>query len=86
MYIYLLLIDEKITEYLMNNSSGSSYPVVNSNIFEKIKIKIPKNKELINEMEPLFNKIELLQSKIKENENLYNKYIQELVDDSLPKK
>jgi len=44
----------------------------------KFKIKIPKNKDLINNLEPLFNKIEKLQTEIKENEILYNQYIQEL--------
>ena len=51
----------------------------------KIKIKIPKNKELINSLEPLFNKIEELQIAIKENETLYNQFIQELSNDSIPK-
>jgi type I restriction enzyme S subunit len=84
MYIYSLLIDEKITEYLINNSSGSSYPAVNSNIFKKIKIKLPKNKELITNLEPLFNKIETLQNEIKENNILYQQYIKELSKDAIP--
>jgi type I restriction-modification system DNA methylase subunit len=48
----------------------------------KFNIKIPKDKKLIEDLEPLFNKIDNLQIKIKENDILYKQYIQELSDES----
>ena len=84
-YIYYLLIDEAITQYLIDNSSGSSYPAVNPSIFEKIKIKIPKNKQLITDMESTFQEIETLQMEIKSAEELYKQYIKELSNEAIPK-
>lgn len=83
MYIYSLLTDEKITDYLIKNSSGSSYPAVNSNIFKLIKIKLPKNKQFIEELEPTFQEIETLQNEVKYADKLYKQYIQELGNEAI---
>ena len=84
MFIYMLLIDEKITEYLINNATGSNYPAVNPKIFEKIKLKIPHNKQLIQNLEPTFQQIEQLQQEVKQAEQLYNKLILELAEEAIP--
>jgi restriction endonuclease S subunit len=68
---------------LANYSTGLG--TITKNDLSKFIIKIPKNKELIDNLEPLFNKIEILQTKIKENEKLYNQFIQELSNEALPK-
>ena len=44
----------------------------------KFKLKIPKNKQLIKDFEPLFQQIETLQTELKEAEELYKKLIKEL--------
>ena len=44
----------------------------------KLKIKIPKNKQLVTDMESTFQEIETLQMEIKSAEELYKQYIQEL--------
>jgi hypothetical protein len=70
----------------MTHSTGTNYPAVNSNVFEKIKIKIkiPKDKKLINNLEPLFNEIEKLQIELKEAELEYTKLIKELSEEAIP--
>ena len=83
-YIYSLLTDDSIITFLMKNSTGTSYPAVNSSVFEKIKIKIPKNKKLIKDIEPLFQEIEKLQSEMKEAELQYKKLIKELSEEANP--
>ena len=83
-YIYSLLTDDSIIDFLMKNSTGTSYPAVNSSVFEKIKIKIPKNKKLIKDIEPLFQEIEKLQSEMKEAESQYKKLIKELSEEAIP--
>jgi restriction endonuclease S subunit len=83
-YIYSLITDDNIIDFLMKNSTGTSYPAVNSSIFGKIKIKIPKNKKLIQKLEPLFEEIEKLQSEMKEAELQYKQFIKELSDEAIP--
>ena len=83
-YIYTLLKDDKITEYLICNSTGTSYPAVNPSIFGKIKIKIPKNKNLIEELETHFQQIETFQNDIKVVDELYKQLIQELSQEAIP--
>lgn len=83
-YIYTLLKDDKITEYLILNSTGTQYPAVNPSIFDKIKIKIPQNRQLIQEMEEVFKQIENLQNELKIAEELYNQYINELSQEAMP--
>jgi 16S rRNA U1498 N3-methylase RsmE len=51
----------------------------------KLKIKIPKNKQFITDLEPYFNTIEQLQEFIKTCDTLYKQYIQELADDAISK-
>jgi len=82
-YYLLLLLNDETIEKMCNKSVLSNMKKEN---LLKMKLKIPKNKELIDNLEPLFNKIEKLQTKIKKNEKLYNQFIQELSDEALPKK
>jgi len=83
-YIYSLLTEDTVIDFLMKNSTGTSYPAVNSSIFKKIKIKIPKDKKLITKLEPLFSEIEKLQTENKDAEKLYKQYIQELSEEAIP--
>jgi hypothetical protein len=83
-YIYTILKDSKITEYLILNSTGTLYPAVNPSVFEKIKIKIPKNKQLIQELEIKFQQIEMLQHEVKTCEESYKNLIQELSKEAMP--
>jgi type I restriction-modification system DNA methylase subunit len=50
----------------------------------KFIIKIPKNKELIKELEPIFEQIEQLQREIKENDELYKQRMCEFIEDAMP--
>jgi type I restriction enzyme S subunit len=83
-YIYTILKDDKVTEYLMTNSTGTQYPAVNSSVFETIKIKLPKNRQLIADLEPVFEEIERLQQEIKVADELYQSRIQELAKEAMP--
>jgi type I restriction-modification system DNA methylase subunit len=78
LYIYHSLIFNNLTDYLVKNSSGSSYPSVNADIFKDFKIKLPKDKTLIDNLQPLFDEVEVLQKEIKELDETYNEYLQEL--------
>jgi restriction endonuclease S subunit len=48
-----------------------------------LKIKIPKNKNLITKLEPTFKEIEQLKLDLEHNEKLYKQYIQELKEDAI---
>ena len=50
----------------------------------KLKIKIPKNKKLIKEIDPIFQEIEKLQTEMKEAESQYKQLIKELSEEAIP--
>ncbi len=82
-YINYYLINNQIQIYKLAN--GSAQKGINKEKFLKIKISIPKNKQLIQDLEPIFQQIETLQNEIKIAEELYNKLIQELSGEAMPK-
>jgi type I restriction-modification system DNA methylase subunit len=80
-----------INNWLLNNqlkifnlANGSAQQGINKINFLKLKIKIPKNKQLINDLEPTFDEIEKLIGEVKEAETLYNQLIKELSDEAIP--
>ena len=76
-YLYYYLID-----YLNNNIDKLTNKTVISymkiSTLEEIKISIPKDKELINNLQPLFDEVEELQKEIKELNETYNNQLKEL--------
>uniref|UniRef100_A0A6C0CEB0 Uncharacterized protein n=1 Tax=viral metagenome TaxID=1070528 RepID=A0A6C0CEB0_9ZZZZ len=78
LYLYYNLIYNDITDYLVKNTSGSTYPSVNADIFNNFRIAIPKDKSLINNLQPLFDEIEELQKEIKELNDTYNEFLNKL--------
>jgi restriction endonuclease S subunit len=69
---------------LQNGFTGSTINHISKEYFKNIEIPIPKCQELIQELEPLFQQIEILHNEIKNAENLYNSLIQELSEEALP--
>ena len=81
-YVYnCLKIYQNKINYLAN---GSTLKCMTIPQLSKIKIPIPTNPELIQEMEPDFQRIEQLQEEIKEAEELYQQYIKELAEEAIP--
>jgi type I restriction enzyme S subunit len=83
-YIYNLLTTDKVIQFLIDNCTGTKYPAVNPIVFNQIKIKIPKNKQLISDLEPTFQEIERLQNEVRTAEELYKQYIKELAQEAIP--
>ena len=77
---YLLNNEDKI----LNASNGSAQKVISKTNLSKIKIKIPKNKQLIQDLDPTFDEIEKLQGEVKEAETLYKQLIKELSEEAMP--
>ena len=72
---------------LMYFGNCQSTPVCSKNNlfgFILIKIKIPKNKQSIQELEPTFQQIETLQHEVKVADELYKQLIQELSQEAIP--
>jgi restriction endonuclease S subunit len=69
---------------IYNLATGSAQKGINKEKFLKLKIKLPKNKQLIKDFEPLFQQIETLQTELKEAEELYKKFIKELSEEAIP--
>jgi hypothetical protein len=78
-YINYLLISSYYQNYIYNNcSTGSIQRNINMNLLKEIKIYIPKDKSLINNLQPVFDEIEELQKEIKELNETYNNQLKEL--------
>ena len=65
-------------------SNGSTIKGINIHDLEKIKIPIPRNKQLIKSLESKFTQIEKLQEEIKTNEQEYDSVLMELSKDINP--
>jgi type I restriction-modification system DNA methylase subunit len=93
----LLITDIKIKKYIgyyllnnedkiLNAGNGSAQKVISKTKLSTIKLKIPKNKKLIKDFDPLFQEIEKLQTEMKEVESQYKKLIKELSEEAIPTK
>ena len=84
-YINYLFLSLEFQDYIYNNcTTGSIQQNLNMTQFLKIKIKIPKNKQLIDDLEPTFQQIETLQNDVRSAESLYKQYIKELAQEAMP--
>jgi type I restriction-modification system DNA methylase subunit len=63
---------------ILKQQNGSVVKYSNASHYNKIIIKIPKDKSLIDNLQPLFHEFEELQKEIKELDETYNEYLQEL--------
>jgi restriction endonuclease S subunit len=82
-YIYYLI--KSLSQNIQNNSNGSIIKGISKENLSNIITKIPKNKKLISNMDVLFEEIETMQQKIKDNGELYKQYIEELSNEAIPK-
>lgn len=82
-YLYYLLKSKQ--EFIFNLQNGSAQPhIYSSDLNKHIKLKIPKNKKVSQELETTFQQIETLQNEVKNADELYKKLIQELSQEALP--
>lgn len=81
-YFGYYLINNK--DKIFNAGNGSAQKVISKSKLSKIKIKMPKNRQLIKDLEPIFKQLETLQSDIKTADELYKNLIQELSQEAIP--
>jgi type I restriction-modification system DNA methylase subunit len=82
LYIYYYGLNN--IEIISNLANGSTKKKMGITEISKFKIKIPKDKKLIQELEPTFKEIEKLQEELKEAEILYKQLIKELAEEAIP--
>jgi restriction endonuclease S subunit len=80
-YFELIQLQQQICG-LSNNTAQANISSVD--IETHIKIKLPKNRQLIADLEPVFEEIERLQHEIKLADELYQTRIQELANEAMP--
>ena len=78
---YYRFIKNTLNNFITN---GSTINWLNKENIKKLKIKIPKNKNIIQELEGTFQQIETLQNDIKIADGLYKQRIQELSQEAIP--
>ena len=83
-YFINYIMMDNFKEQIKKISGGSTVLLFNIDNLKKLKIKIPKNKKLIKNFEPLFNEIEKLQIELKEAELEYTQLINELSEEAIP--
>ena len=86
-------ININFTYYLLKNIKNTIMNLANYSVkighiqydkLSKLKIKLPKNKQLIQELETTFQQIETLQNEVKLAEEKYQQLIQELSEEAMP--
>ena len=81
-YLYYYLLSDDFKNKIFSN--GSIVKFIKIPELRSIKIKIPKDKKLIQDIEPTFNEIEKLNYELKEAEKLYKQLIKELAEEAIP--
>lgn len=76
LYIYYYLYDNK--KKLEIGYIGACHKNLSSKFLEEFKIKLPIDKSLIDNLQPLFDEVEELQKEIRGLDETYNNYLQEL--------
>jgi restriction endonuclease S subunit len=73
----------KINEHLIINtcSRGSIQNGIDMKLIRNFNVKLPVDRELINKLNPLFDRVDELNNIISENERLYQQYLDELRND-----
>jgi restriction endonuclease S subunit len=79
---YYYYLKNKLSSFATN---GSTIQWLNKKNILSFKIKLPKNKKLIDDLNPMFQEIEEHQQAVKDADELYKKYIQELSNEAIPK-
>ena len=82
--IFLLYYLNLVNDELIELSNMSTIKKLSIQSIEKFKIKIPKNKKLIKDIEPIFEELEKLQTEMKDAESQYKKLIKELSEEAIP--
>lgn len=78
---YYYYLKNKLSSFATN---GSTIQWLNKKNILSFKIKLPKNKKLIDDLNPMFQEIDEHQQAVKDTDELYKKYIQELGDEAMP--
>jgi type I restriction-modification system DNA methylase subunit len=63
---------------------GTNQHVISKTTLSELSVRVPINRELITEMEPMFQELERLQQEVQEAEKLYKQYIKELSHEAMP--
>lgn len=82
MFLYYILRTLDLQQY--GRGTIGKHGNLNKEILQNIFIAIPKNKQLIKDLEPTFQEIENLQHDIQVAEKRYKQYIQELSEEAMP--
>jgi restriction endonuclease S subunit len=70
----------------INFQKGSAQKFIRASMFKNLEIPIPKNKQHIKDLEPLFEEIEKLQNKIQEYDTKYKELVKDLSEEAIPTK
>jgi restriction endonuclease S subunit len=83
-YVGYYILNNK--KQIFNAGNGSAQKVISKTALSQLKIKLPKNKQHIQELETTFQQIETLHHEVKIAELLYKQLIQELSEEAMPTK
>jgi restriction endonuclease S subunit len=81
---FIFYLIKELSNEIKNKSNGSTIKGISKENLFNIKINIPKNKQLIQDLEPTFQEIETLQNEMKEAEVEYKRLIKELSQKAIP--
>ena len=81
---FIFYLIKELSSEIQNKSNGSTIKGISKENLSTIKIKLPKNKTLMKDFEPLFEKLEKLQIELKEAEIEYTQLIKELSEEAIP--
>jgi type I restriction enzyme S subunit len=81
---FIFYLIKELSSEIQNKSNGSTIKGISKENLSTIKIKLPKNKQLIKDFDLLFQQIETLETELKEAEELYKNLVKELSEEAMP--
>jgi type I restriction-modification system DNA methylase subunit len=82
-YLIYYMSSDIFIDNILKLQTGSVVKYSNASHYQKIKIKLPLDRQLIDNLNPLFEEIETLQNEITIADILYKQYIKELSDEAI---
>jgi restriction endonuclease S subunit len=82
-YLIYYMSSDIFIDNILKLQTGSVVKYSNASHYQKIKIKLPIDRQLIDNLNPLFEEIETLQNEITIADALYKQYIKELSDEAI---
>jgi len=81
-YVFYYMLSDKVTQFFVNNATGSMYPAINTQVYNSLNIYLPcveKQQEVVQKCDSIFSLVSSLETQITENKAMMKEILESLV-------